>query len=342
MFSPSKKALNFIPIENQYGETLAVSIKDYDFHSESIPYIISLISKYGILIFKNTNCSVKKYYEWQLELGYHQFSKMWCVHKQYPIFTRVTNKEVENGKKGLFANKEMNWHCSTVLSPDGCELLGLYGLLIPDHPVSKTFFVNSIPYFKNLSPTDKKNLNGIYIGVAHKSEQTYEKKNIIGIDSFEKWHVEENRKTARSIDIRKSLNFDKRNYDSYLEPRYFYGQDISLRKNFLKLVPDHPLDIKGLYFPYFKVYCLAGSDKNELSNSRELFEKIKQDWIFSGRYIYEHKWEEGDVVLADQLTGLHKRNNIWQEANDLSLKRELLRSVCWYKTKYRKHFKRTI
>jgi len=208
--------------------------------------------------------------------------------------------------------------------------------LIPKTPQSKTFFANSIPYWKNLNSEDQKKIQNIYIEVAPKVEDTWEKHLISNPPP--KNQLEDRKKHLFSRDIRKSVNFEKKYYSSYLAPRYLYRTDLSLKKNFLKLIPHHPLGIQGVYFPYFHISDMVDLNKKPISKPKTLFEKIKKDYVLSGRYVYEHIWEKGDIILADQLTGLHKRNNIWKEAKNFSLKRHLLRSVCWYKSEHRKHF----
>ena len=328
--------LNFKLLKNDYDDILAVEVIGYNFKTKDFSGLMSLIRNYGIIIFKKANLSIEDYHKWQLNLGYHQISDMWCTHKKYPIFYEVTNKETKKGQKGLFGDKEINWHCANVFAPDGPELLGLYAILIPKTPKSKTFFANSIPYWKNLSQEDQKSFENTYIEVAPKVEDTYEKHLISNPPPKNQMKDRKNHLFTR--DIRRSINFERKYYEFYSEPRYLYRTPLSLKKNFLKLIPEHTLGVKGVYFPYFHISDMTDLNKKSLLNSKKLFEKIKKDYILNGRYVYEHNWEEGDIVLADQLTGLHKRNNIWKEADDFSLQRNLLRSVCWYKSEYRKNF----
>ena len=54
----------------------------------------------------------------------------------------------------------------------------------------------------------------------------------------------------------------------------------------------------GLYFPFNQIYDWDG-DKG-------LFDLLK-DHVTQDKYIYEHHWEDGDVVLLEQNLQLHKR-----------------------------------
>jgi len=58
--------------------------------------------------------------------------------------------------------------------------------------------------------------------------------------------------------------------------------------------------VKGLYF-YTNNRCkLICPDQN-------LYDEIHKH-LFQDKYIYQHWWEPGDIVLMDQLLTLHKRD----------------------------------
>ena len=321
--------MKYTPIKNKLGDVLAVQILDYDFESESIQDVISLVRKYGVLFWKKINLDLDTYHSWQLKLGYHQYHDLWCPHEKYPIFFRVTNDYVNKNQKGLFGNEELNWHSNILYTPDSEELLSLYGKTLVEG--SKTFFTNSIPYWKNLKKIKQQRFKNLYVKITNEIQNTYEK--TLAHEPLRAHQLNDINKRRASRDIRKSINFEKEHFHLYKQPRF-------LKENYLRLVPDHPLGIKGLYFPYLNIESITDSHKKSLPDHKELYEEIKNDYVLSGRYIYQHEWEEGDIILADQLTGIHKRNNIWKKYPNA--KRELLRSCCWYKTNERKHFDRSI
>ena len=316
-------------IKNKFNDILAVQVFDYSFDTEDVEEIISLIRKYGIVIWRRTDLSLQDYNTWQLKLGYHQHADIWCSHKDYPIFFRVTNKRLREGQKGLFEDKELDWHCNILFTPDSEELLGLYAKTIPKG--SKTFFANSLPYYKNLSDSLREELGSLWIEVTGKIEDTYEK--TLAHHQLEKYQSDDFDKKRADRDLRKSVNFEKRHFNLYKKPR-------CLKHSFLKMIPNHPLGAKGVYFPHLNIASVTNSTGQPVSNHREIYETVKKDYILSGRYVYHHEWKPGDIVLADQLTGVHKRNNIWKQSKDAE--RELLRSACWYKTSFRQHFERAI
>lgn len=57
--------------------------------------------------------------------------------------------------------------------------------------------------------------------------------------------------------------------------------------------------VEGLYF-YTNNRC-------ELATKDEGLKQILVDHLFQEKYIYEHMWQPGDIVLMDQLLTLHKR-----------------------------------
>ena len=321
--------MKFIPVRNQFNDILAVRILDYNFKSQGTKDVISLIRKYGIVFWKRTKLSLDVYNTWQLKLGYHQPANIWCSHVKYPIFLKVTNGFVKERQKGLFEDQELDWHCNILFTPDSEELLGLYAETVSHG--TKTFFANSLPYRKNLSMETYEKYNCLWLKITNKIEDTYEKTLIH--HQLPKYQSDDFNKTRAFCDVRKSVNFESRYFNLYKEPRF-------LKRNCLKLIPKHPIGIAGVYFPHLSIEAITDSNGNTVPDHKEIYETIKRDYILSERYIYQHEWEEGDIVLADQLTGVHKRNNIWK--TDSSVKRELLRSACWYKTNERKHFERSL
>jgi hypothetical protein len=78
-----------------------------------------------------------------------------------------------------------------------------------------------------------------------------------------------------------------------------------------------------------------------LSNHKNIYKLIRKAYIDIDDYHYHHEWDEGDILFADQFTGVHKRNNVWEEqgidSNSEEGLRYLERTAFWYKTHYRTH-----
>ena len=77
---------------------------------------------------------------------------------------------------------------------------------------------------------------------------------------------------------------------------------------------------KGFYyFPNNK--CLMRTKNGIDFNIRTKFE----EYLFQEKFIYEHWWEEGDILLIDQLTTLHKRG----QNNPEILAERILHRICF-------------
>jgi len=66
------------------------------------------------------------------------------------------------------------------------------------------------------------------------------------------------------------------------------------------LIQENIKGVKGLYF-YTNNRCKL------ICDDQDLYNKI-HDHLFQEKYIYQHWWEPGDIVLMDQLLTLHKRD----------------------------------
>jgi taurine dioxygenase len=88
-----------------------------------------------------------------------------------------------------------------------------------------------------------------------------------------------------------------------------------------KLVDVHPHNMSEyFYFPYHFI-CKAWEGKKQIDHE-ELISKLKPK-IFKSQYQYHHIFKEGDLLLMDQFTSLHRRtpvmdNNrlLWRIASD--------------------------
>lgn len=62
----------------------------------------------------------------------------------------------------------------------------------------------------------------------------------------------------------------------------------------------------GLYFSFLQIERFDGMTREQ---SAPIIEGLRK-FIFSNpnRYIYDHHWEDGDILLMDQWLGIHKRH----------------------------------
>ena len=90
-----------------------------------------------------------------------------------------------------------------------------------------------------------------------------------------------------------------------------------------KLVGVHPhTGLEYFYFPYHFI-CKAWEGKKQIDHEK-LIEKLMPK-IFKSQYQYHHIFKEGDLLLMDQFTSLHRRtpvmdNNrlLWRIASDFN------------------------
>ena len=59
----------------------------------------------------------------------------------------------------------------------------------------------------------------------------------------------------------------------------------------------------GLFFPFLQFRNFVGLTEDE---SRAIVEALR-DHVLQEKYIYHHDWQDGDVVIAEQWLGIHKR-----------------------------------
>ena len=70
-----------------------------------------------------------------------------------------------------------------------------------------------------------------------------------------------------------------------------------------KLVHKNNTGEYGLYFDPDQLKKFAELSNQESDNLKE----ILSYHIFNDKYVYHHDWEDGDLIIADQWNGLHKR-----------------------------------
>ena len=69
------------------------------------------------------------------------------------------------------------------------------------------------------------------------------------------------------------------------------------------LVHTNILGVTGLYFSWFQIHFIDNMDKIA---GRNLIEELRH-LVEKQEFIYDHDWEDGDVVIAEQWLSIHKR-----------------------------------
>ena len=60
----------------------------------------------------------------------------------------------------------------------------------------------------------------------------------------------------------------------------------------------------SLFFPFYQISHFEGMSKED---SKVIVDSLA-DYVVQDKYCYKHKWEDGDLVLCNSWTTLHKRN----------------------------------
>ena len=89
--------------------------------------------------------------------------------------------------------------------------------------------------------------------------------------------------------------------DSY-SPSSFFKEHVNT-DNAIPLVCTNKAGKTGLFFPFLQIFGFEGySEEQFQSIMNRLRKHVLQD-----KYAYHHEWQNGDVVIAEQWLGIHKR-----------------------------------
>lgn len=318
------------PIKSSAGYTVAGLITDQSFDTIKERDYIEATREYGILVMKQPrNVDTKAWVDFQMKVGYHQAAEIWCNDPEFPQIFRVTNKKLSGEQEGLFGHGELDWHCNILFTPDSEEIVSLRALEVPRG--SRTDCANSIPFWNQLSQEKKDLYRRTKFRFTNKMEETYENK--LAHYVLPTAEMKDFDKKRANKKIQGCMNYNEAD-DAFPESRFS-------KTGFHHLVPKHPLGIEGIYFPHLNMSYLCDTYHNPYDDHRAMYEEIKKEYLDSGKYTYQHEWETGDIIFMEQLSGVHRRNNVWQE-QDLDPDaeknpRELQRTAFWYKKKFRSH-----
>lgn len=279
----------------------------------------------GFVVIRNSGTNPAELAEWSLGFGYHLSPEIWCTDKEFSnIFWRVTPAKIDEENQGLSGDHELDWHSNITPVLDGEELVGLYGRTLSYH--TETWFCNTLPYWNQLDEATKERYRRLTVvldpnrrlgrvngGWSLPIGEIYSK---TVIDGFVK-----NRRTR---EISKATNMEEENRAKYKCSRGVFEN--------ARFVPRHPLGTEGLFFSPFEIHGFYENGE-KCPDSEEIYWKVYNEMVLSEKYTYKHVWQEGDLILMDQLITIHRRPTILKDKP-----RELLRIACWYKSQLRNHF----
>jgi|TARA_B110000093_G_C12928693_1_gene392501 alpha-ketoglutarate-dependent taurine dioxygenase len=282
-------------------------------------------AEHGYLIIEGSGATPEEYAEWALDYGYHVSPNIWCTDKEHSeYFWRVTTDTVDGENQGLFADDELDWHSNLVPHCDAQEVVGLYAKTIT-YP-TETWICTSIPYWQTLS----KDMQEFYESLSTILWHSTENKPL-----NQPWKPDWDKKYTDTVIKGIRQNRDKSkvqlctNIEQQVKEKFNEWRGVA---DTHKLVPNHPLGTKGLFFQPYEITNFVKDDQICI-DSNEIYQTIWNDWICSDKYTYKHNWKPGDIMLMDQTTTIHRRPDVLKDKP-----RELLRTANWYKGQVRNHF----
>lgn len=264
-----------------------VEIADIDLSNvtqEEVNIIGCLVGSHTVVVIKNqqhlTINDDVRFIKMFGEPDYNKHSvKRVVLDDSERIIRRVTGKKDDNGDyTGLFPlPNELGWHANPVEDPDRKSVV--YLRAIEGTQGSVTSFTNHVRAYETL-PRDFK----FYL----------EKENLHSVHE----HITDNEWTQTMLNLYETTNrFNMYNPDD-LPP----------------LIYENKFGTTGLYFSWDQF-----SKFKELSEekSKEIRDKIRLHVLSDQQNIYDHEWENGDIILSDQWLGLHKRHKFESIADRL-------------------------
>ena len=99
-------------------------------------------------------------------------------------------------------------------------------------------------------------------------------------------------------DVKITLGYKSGSYS----PSKFFIEHHATDKPF-NLVHTNDAGKTGLYFPYLQILGMVGKTEEQFKDLMgRLIEHVTQP-----QFIYDHHWEDGDIVLSEQWLSIHKR-----------------------------------
>ena len=286
--------------------------------------IARMVAHAGVVVIRDSGATPEEYAEWSLGLGYHLSPEIWCTDKEHSdLFWTVTNEMVDERNQGLFADYELDWHTNMTPVADAEEVIGLYAKTITYD--TETWFANSMSYFKHLHEHKKDLLR--QLTVVHDPKRTLGLMKEAWQPKFGEIYGEEVlreiQKNRETREVFNALNMESEN-------KHKFGASRGIMKNH-KYIAHQSGGPEGLFFSIYKIHTFL-KDGKPYEHSKELYDELWEDYVCNDKYIYKHKWKEGDICLFDNVTGIHRRPDILKDKP-----RKLLRTATWYKSHLRKH-----
>jgi alpha-ketoglutarate-dependent taurine dioxygenase len=289
------------------------------------------IAEHTNVLVRGVDLTKEKYAEFLQSLGQNPKRDFWFSDKEHSEIMYVTNKELDNGRQGLFARGELEWHCNGPCALDPEDVVSLY---CREETNANTSFTNGVAAWEALPSDVKERIDKTFVIISdgHRSFHKLE------MDHLVRTHIKPRMLSDKSVykvehdavtteERQELLSMQSRTRD----PNGFISETMKTRKEifdnggkwncvYKRLVHIHLLTGKrGLWFPFYNV---VGYDNIPESEWKELHDYLVDHYL---KYTYSHKWKSGDLIFFDNTQGLHKRDMIPDGEE-----RELWRGAFWY------------
>ena len=92
-------------------------------------------------------------------------------------------------------------------------------------------------------------------------------------------------------------------YSKYSEMGTYFGTPDKPSNWQVPIISKNPAGQTAIFFPWNQMDGIADVSPEE---DKEITEWLK-DYLLQDKFIYHHHWKDGDVIMADQWSGMHKR-----------------------------------
>ena len=145
--------------------------------------LVEICKTKNLVVLKKQKLSVERFDEINDIWGIHQPANIWATHQQFPKIYRVTNKEIQKGKKGLFHGQKLDWHNDGGFSPDPEECI-CFWCIYPGIRGGTTSFACGVHAYNNLEESIKEEIEHAKIFITNEISKTYMKKKYLWRNSF--------------------------------------------------------------------------------------------------------------------------------------------------------------
>jgi alpha-ketoglutarate-dependent taurine dioxygenase len=112
-------------------------------------------------------------------------------------------------------------------------------------------------------------------------------------------------KAYNGLTDQQKLDFEKIELDVGSNAFQAYYSDLEIKsRHYPRLIHTNQLGIKSLFFPFNQIHFIKDWDQIE---SRKFIDDLRDNYVLDEKFMYHHDWEDGDLVLAEQWSGAHKR-----------------------------------